>query len=805
MLALVARVLVLLFIGTFASPVSAGFGFLGKKPKPEAPAPVQAEEAPAPPEDPAPAEEPTSAEIPADWLTPALPLSERAMSALASGDWVTAEAEIAAQADSPVSGRDVGDLAFLLGWLQVRLGRTDDAVAVLPALKYTRVAPKAYVHLLTGELLLADKRPVDALKPLREISEADGVVYSRAQIVLAEALHAAGQTEAARDTYIQLAENADGRERALAALAQRAGAGSDAAYPYLRALWAEFPRSEGLRAFASELAATEARDPKRFRPTTDERVQRVEALMWGNDLAGAVREVRGFHKALDAGSEAACRARYVLGRCLYKQNRLTDSIAVLEPNAKACEGFPDAGAPSAYLAGKAQERKKNYIGASQIYALIGDKYPKHSMADDGFTLAGIALQTAGDLSGARALWAEQIDRYPGGDLAGEALWRLAFGAYLAGDPAAALAWTERTLATLTVSEDAKHTLAATYWHARLQAYPDVAAPTVLSEDIEAVTLALDEWAALAASYPGHYYGLLAAARLQELAPERLTEIPEPRWHEVQGPWVVPVAFVDSPEVQRGVALARMGLLGPARAEWARVDPDVLDTGARGFMADQIERAGDFSSAHVLRRAFLFNAPGATLGVNRHQILRAAYADRWTAEVVAATSGDGYDPLLFQGLMREESGYNPRAKSHAGARGLSQLMPATGRSVAGWMGKKVTTAQLYDPVTNLSIGARYLDFLHDHFNGNSLLCLAGYNAGQGNVGKWLKAYGNLPTDEFVERIPFRETRKYVKAVSTSWQIYRLLDPAAQGVFPELSPFNHTAVPDSDPRPVADAAE
>jgi soluble lytic murein transglycosylase len=119
--------------------------------------------------------------------------------------------------------------------------------------------------------------------------------------------------------------------------------------------------------------------------------------------------------------------------------------------------------------------------------------------------------------------------------------------------------------------------------------------------------------------------------------------------------------------------------------------------------------------------------------------------------------------------------------------------------------KITTAQLYDPVTNLTLGARYLDFLHDHFNGNSLLCLAGYNAGQGNVGKWLKAYGNLPTDEFVERIPFRETRKYVKAVSASWQIYRLLEPETQSVFPELSPFNHKAVPDTDPRPVADVGD
>jgi soluble lytic murein transglycosylase len=350
--------------------------------------------------------------------------------------------------------------------------------------------------------------------------------------------------------------------------------------------------------------------------------------------------------------------------------------------------------------------------------------------------------------------------------------------------------------TLKLDRDALYVLAARYWHARWQIYPDVAAPTIVTADPNALETGIRELLDLAEAFPGHYYGLLAAARLQALAPQRLAAIPAPGWHADPGGWHLSEAFVASPAVLRGVALSRLGLLEPAQAEWRVVEPELLDAAAQGFIAGQVEAAGDFNTAHTQRRALLKRVPAASWGENRRALLLAAYPDRWRAEVEAAAKGDRYDWRLFYGLVREESGYNPKAKSHAGARGLSQLMPATGRSVATWLGMKITTAQLYDVGTNLKIGARYLDALHKKFGDDPFACLAAYNAGEGNVGKWLKASGNLPIDEFVERIPFRETRKYVKAVSGSWQIYRLLDETTQEVFPPLSAFNHAVVPPAE---------
>ena len=120
------------------------------------------------------------------------------------------------------------------------------------------------------------------------------------------------------------------------------------------------------------------------------------------------------------------------------------------------------------------------------------------------------------------------------------------------------------------------------------------------------------------------------------------------------------------------------------------------------------------------------------------------------------------------------------------------MPATARQVAGWLGVSITMDDLFVPEKNLPIGVRYFWFLLERYEGNPALAMAGYNAGEGNVGRWLDE-GNRPTDEFVEAIPFRQTRDYVKRVSTSWQTYHWLYDGGP-VFPDLSAYLFEAVPE-----------
>jgi soluble lytic murein transglycosylase len=118
------------------------------------------------------------------------------------------------------------------------------------------------------------------------------------------------------------------------------------------------------------------------------------------------------------------------------------------------------------------------------------------------------------------------------------------------------------------------------------------------------------------------------------------------------------------------------------------------------------------------------------------------------------------------------------------------MPATARHVAGRMGISVNSKTITDPKTNLSIGSWYLDYLHRYFGGNSFMAVPAYNAGEGNVGKWAKEWGSRPTDEYIEAIPIRETRHYVKRVLGTYQLYRVVWQEGP-VYPDWSSHAHKA--------------
>ncbi|WGD31134.1 lytic transglycosylase domain-containing protein [Ancylobacter sp. WKF20] len=135
-----------------------------------------------------------------------------------------------------------------------------------------------------------------------------------------------------------------------------------------------------------------------------------------------------------------------------------------------------------------------------------------------------------------------------------------------------------------------------------------------------------------------------------------------------------------------------------------------------------------------------------------------------------------DRALVYAIARQESMFNPSAVSSAGATGLMQVMPATGRTIANRTGVAFAPAQLRVPSVNVQFGAAELRALLDNYQDNYVLTFAGYNAGRGNVSKWIAAYGD-PRDpsvdpiDWVERIPFSETRNYVQRVMENAQIYK----------------------------------
>jgi len=130
-----------------------------------------------------------------------------------------------------------------------------------------------------------------------------------------------------------------------------------------------------------------------------------------------------------------------------------------------------------------------------------------------------------------------------------------------------------------------------------------------------------------------------------------------------------------------------------------------------------------------------------------------------------------DPFLVAAVMRVESKFNPYAESPRGARGLMQLMPDTARWAAGQMGLDFDEENLLEPDYNILLGCWYLANLESEFESNTVLTLAAYNAGRGNVRQWIVNEGLEGEVERIEQIPFPETREFVRRVLADYERYK----------------------------------
>ncbi len=143
------------------------------------------------------------------------------------------------------------------------------------------------------------------------------------------------------------------------------------------------------------------------------------------------------------------------------------------------------------------------------------------------------------------------------------------------------------------------------------------------------------------------------------------------------------------------------------------------------------------------------------------------------------SGLPIERALTLAIIRQESEFDPHAHSPSGALGMMQLLPSTAKEVARKNGLKTSPAKLYEPAHNMTLGSHYLGRLINSYDGSWIMAIAAYNGGPGNVHRWVKTFGTPGNDadkavNWIEKIPFDETRNYVQRVLENVQVYRALD-------------------------------
>lgn len=436
---------------------------------------------------------------------------------------------------------------------------------------------------------------------------------------------------------------------------------------------------------------------------------------------------RDYHAARRAFEKAHRRygvpkALFYLGRCSVKLGQDLKAAGQFRSFARRYPATPGA-AEALWQAAMAYERRGRHAKAREVFLNLAASYPQSSLADRARWRAGYALFRMGRFEEAARIFVQLAGRTPENYMRDQGAYWAGKSYGRAGRPELGVRWLRRA----------------------------------------------------AAGFPTSYYASRARAVLK-LKDRAHHQVPASPGANEQLP-----VYVPSPFLLKGDRLADLGLYEEAEREyrhagWAHRN----EIHALRELQRRFERIGAMNQA--------FRISGLLVNLERERgtpislvTFRRLYPVYYWSEVSLASRGLGLDPNLVLGIIRQESAFDEMALSRAGARGLMQVMPETGRKVAQKLGLRgYSTERLWDPDTSIRLGASHLA---DHFryfrkSGDRRLGLAlsAYNAGLDAARKWA---GRLPADDvdvFVESIPYRETRNYVKLVYRNYQVYTYLEQA-----------------------------
>jgi soluble lytic murein transglycosylase len=472
-------------------------------------------------------------------------------------------------------------------------------------------------------------------------------------------------------------------------------------------------------------------------------------------------------KALPPGDkkdgDAACKAAIVAAQAAPrgKSDVAADAWGTA---ASRCEGEDDL-VTALYGAAKASASAKRYEEAIARFARVERLFPQHRLADDARLRAALAAADAGDASRSETLLTTLVDAYPEGDMRAEALMRVGLSKLASRDFAAAATAFDR--ATEIAHDDRAQGVGgrAAYFRARTA---DLAGS--LDE-------AKDRYAALVGSEPLSYYMLLGYSRLRVLDDGRARTARESaEARELPGPLVGPNhAELGLPAFERFRRLLEVGEVDAARHEVgaAGLAGEGADAEVIWAIASLYDRAGAFDLAHSFARGRLVDYRSHWPSGRWRRAWEIAFPRVWEPVVARESIASQIGPSLVWAIMREESAFNPEAKSAASAFGLMQLIVPTARLAAKGTPIVVDEDALKTPDVSIALGARVLGSLRKNFPGHPAPAIAAYNAGSRAVRRWMAERPIDELDLFVDRIPYDETRAYVKRVVSSAAAYAYL--------------------------------
>ncbi|WP_414754785.1 transglycosylase SLT domain-containing protein [Anabaena sp. CCY 9910] len=431
--------------------------------------------------------------------------------------------------------------------------------------------------------------------------------------------------------------------------------------------------------------------------------------------------------------------------------------------------FPDARETGLGLVRLAEMTKTNKDALPYLNQVIA-KFPEQ--ASQALVKKAEILTALKDEKAAQQTWQQLITKYAKSDEAAEYRWKNALEKAKARDYTSAWKWAQPIVINNPNSILAPR---AGFWLGKWAA--------AVGKQQEAQTA----YEYVISQFPYSYYAWRSANLLglnvgnfdnvRQLTPEVI-------------PYQRPIPPTGSPAFQE------LYLLGQDRDAWLqweteylnKQEPTVAEQFTEGLM--RLARGEYLSGINLISKLEDRETPEeqAEYQALSKQITywQARYPFPYLKEIEKWSSEREINPLLVTALMRQESRFEAKIKSVVGATGLMQVMPDTAKWIASKIPLDIKTINLENPNDNVMLGTWYLDHTHEQYGNNSMLAIASYNAGPGSVARWLKTLPNQDPDEFVEAIPFNETRDYVRQVfGNYWNYLRLYNPEIASIVAKYS--------------------
>ena len=516
----------------------------------------------------------------------------------------------------------------------------------------------------------------------------------------------------------------------------------------LRQIWMRYPKTPEADE-AEKRLSQRLNNGQPWKPTADERYVRASSLAAAAMNEDAVEDFKSF-LASAPGHAKREEAKLRLAMALARLKRYDQAKLVFHELA--------SGGPSTEANEAAVWLARSYLRMGDGDRLVGlrQAYPKLALTPEQQALILIVLGTWFDdqnqFDQAVAQYRQIAQLGDRTEQRAEALWRIGWIQYRTGQYSEAV----KTLQDLVaIREDPANNPQALYWTARaLERLQDLKAAEV--------------YQMLCRKYAWTYYCQLTRSRQEVPPPDPATGTPDSEPGETGGS-----SIAQDVHYRRAVELRALGLEQEAGREvtWL-LDRYVRNRAALVELITRVSEAGGYHQG--LRLARLHFRDGLERGLEPVQpsLWSVAYPTVYLP-TIRAFGSNRFDPYLAAAIIREESQYDARAVSRVGAIGLMQLMPTTAQAVAQRNGGTVGRDELFDHETNIRYGVRYLEQLIGQFNGNLVHAVAAYNAGPPVVTAWIQKFGDKEPDEFVELIPYQETRQYVRRVLRSYREYRRL--------------------------------